>query len=554
MIRNSSPKEHQLGLNLLEQGKFEDAEANFRRAIEAAPKLAQSHHGLGDSLHAQGKLSDAIAAYRQAVALDPGLTDAWWGLGCALAAQQEHALAAESFQALVKLTPNSGEVHQNLGKELFELGQIDEALEAFRNAAARLDEPEMPLGMIASLTPGSPRADPRSILEARRQWAAKCGGAGPAKKLSRQPDTAARKLRIGYVCFFFQDRNWMKPVWGLVNHHDRDQFEIHLFSDGPIPPAGQGYKDNPGDYFHDISRLTNSQLAKVIEDSGIDILVDLNGYSRLSRLPLFALRPAPVQVSWFIMYATTGMDCFDCLIGDRHVIADGDEAYFSERLVRLPGCYLTFEVSYPVPEVTPAPCLERGSITFGCLAPQYKITTECMQTWSRILQSSPGSQLILKNRAFASSANRQWVLDQFSRFGIPPERLELDGPAEHYEFLKKYAEIDVTLDTFPYNGGTTTMESLWQGVPVVTFYGDRWASRISASLLRNGGLPEFVAADLEGYVQLAVKIGCDPTSPAQLGRLRQCMRDRLRQSQTCDASALARDIEREYLRMWQTRP
>ena len=312
-----------------------------------------------------------------------------------------------------------------------------------------------------------------------------------------------------------------------------------------------GYVRDPRDRFHDVSRLTNAEMARLIEEQAIDILIDLNGYSRLSRLPLFALRPAPVVVAWFNMFATSGMDCFDYLIGDRHVFAAKEEAFYTERVVCLPGCYLTFEVTYPVPEVTPAPCLERGSLTFGCLAPHYKITTEVVQSWSRILDGSPGTRLILKNVVLGSATNRRFVADLFARFGLPPERVELSGPAEHFEFLKKYGEIDVALDTFPYNGGTTTMEAVWQGVPVLTFAGDRWASRISASLLRNAQLPEFVAPDLNGYVAQAVELARNPDTPARLDRLREGMREHLCKTPACDAGAFAQDMEQEYLRMWQ---
>jgi predicted O-linked N-acetylglucosamine transferase (SPINDLY family) len=256
-----------------------------------------------------------------------------------------------------------------------------------------------------------------------------------------------------------------------------------------------------------------------------------------------------VIVAWFNMFATSGMSCFDYLIGDEHVIPAEEEAFYSERIVRVPGCYLTFEVTYPVPDVGPAPCLSRSGVTFGCLAPQYKITTQVVEAWSRILHGCPGSRLILKNRLLNSPENGRFVHDLFAGFGVSRERVELDGPAEHYAFLGKYAEVDMALDTFPYNGGTTTMEALWQGVPVLTFAGDRWAGRISASLMRNAGLPEFVAPDLDGYVGRAVELAGDPGTPAKLDELRRTMRDRLRRAPVCDSRTFARDMEREYLRL-----
>jgi predicted O-linked N-acetylglucosamine transferase (SPINDLY family) len=345
----------------------------------------------------------------------------------------------------------------------------------------------------------------------------------------------------------------MKPVWGLINHHDRERFEVHLFSDAPESEVRHSYDKQPGDHFHDTSGLTNAELARLALGQQIDLLIDLNGYSRPQRLPLFALRPAPVQAAWFNLFATSGLDAFDYLIGDPQVIPPGEECYYGERIVRVPGCYLTFEVTYPVPEVAPAPCLERGRLTFGCLAPQYKITPQVAEAWSRILRGSPGSRLVLKNGTLGSAGNRCFLQDLFACLGIGPERLDLDGPAEHFEFLRRYAEIDIALDTFPYNGGTTTMEALWQGVPVLTFRGDRWASRISASLLHAAGLAEFVAPDLDAFVGRAVELANDRGAPARLGELRRTLRGRLRQAPVCDVRAFARDMERLYETMWQTR-
>jgi predicted O-linked N-acetylglucosamine transferase (SPINDLY family) len=573
---------YHLGLVLLRQRKLEAAAARFRKAVELSPTLATAHRhlaevlltlgraqeavpvfekaltfapgdadllgGIGDAWQMLDKLPQAIAAYQQAVALKPTMVQAWWGLACAESTRQDYACAAESFRRVIQLAPHHGMAYHNLGKALFELGQIDPALDAFRAAASNLDGHEMPLGMIATAIPGSPRADQRAILEARQTWASRCIPPGAVQTFTRPSTPMDRRLRIGYVSAFFQDPNWMKPVWGLVNHHDRTRFEIHLFSDAPASSTQYAYARDPRDRFHDISRLTNAETARLIEEQAMDILVDLNAYSRLSRLALFAMRPAPLQVAWFNMYATSGLDCFDYLIGDHHVFVSGEEAFYTERVVCAPGCYLTFEVTYPVPEVAPPPCRERGFFTFGCLAPLYKITTEVVEAWSRILHGSPGSRLILKNVAFASAANREWVRNLFARFGVPAERVELDGPAPHFEFLKKYGDIDLALDTFPYNGGTTTMEAIWQGVPVLTFDGDRWASRISASLLRNAQMPEFVAPDLDGYVNRAIELA---RARDQLAERRRRGRAQLALTPVCDTGAFAKDMERAYSHMWE---
>jgi protein O-GlcNAc transferase len=532
---------------LLGLGKADEALAACQEAAAVVPRHAPLRRTLADALHARNDRAGAIAAYHEALALDPADLAAWWGLGCAQSSRGEWAEAAASFERAVTLQPAFGEAHHNLAKAHFELGQIDEAVASYRQAAALLNVREMPLGMIATIIPGSPAADHQAVLDARCDWAVRIT---PSERPVHARDRSDRPIHIGYVSSFFDRRNWMKPVWGLINRHDRKRFAIHLFSDGPAPDPQSGHRPDPRDRFHDISGQANADVARLVEAEAIDILVDLNGYSKLARLPLFAIRPAPVLVAWFNQFATSGLDGFDALIGDAHVIPEAEEPYFTEPIVRVPGSYLTFEVAYPVPEVVEPPCLSRGFLTFGSLAPQYKITPEVIAAWGRILRESQGTRLILKSVALGSDQNRAFVVEQFARHGIAPERLELEGPDEHVAFLARYAAVDLTLDTFPYNGGTSTMESLWQGVPVLTFHGDRWASRISASLVREAGLDEFVAADQDGYVALAVALANDPATPARLAALRRTMRDRLAKASVCDCERFTRDMEAIYQRLW----
>jgi predicted O-linked N-acetylglucosamine transferase (SPINDLY family) len=401
------------------------------------------------------------------------------------------------------------------------------------------------------LAEGDPASMP-DILEARRAWAARCLPPAPvAPEFEGRNPVPNRPIRLGYVSAFFDKRNWMKPVWGLINNHDRERFDIHLFSDTPETAIEHGYRKYRRDHFHEVSGLANSALVQRILAAKIDILIDLNGYSRPSRLGLYVLRPALIQVAWFNMFATSGLSVFDYLIGDEHVIPAREGAFYSEQVVRVPGSYLTFEVDYRVPEVAPPPCVERGVLTFGCLAPQYKITPEVVEAWSRILNAVPTATIILKNVILGEPAARDFIRGLFGRFSVPGDRLVLEGPAEHYTFLERYAAIDVALDTFPYNGGTTTMEALWQGVPVLTFSGDRWAARISESLLVEADLSDFVAADLEGYIVQAIALAGDPGTPALLGNLRRAMRDRLRAQPVCDVRGFARNMEALYLGMWR---
>jgi predicted O-linked N-acetylglucosamine transferase (SPINDLY family) len=546
-----SDPEHARALGALGQvlktlARAEDAVPFLKRAIVLMPDDADLHCDLGDALQTLGQLPDANAAYQRSLQLNPKQARAWYSAGCAKSSGKEYALAVACFQAALEIHPDWPQAQHNLGQVFFKLGQVEEALDLFRQAGAGGD-PALPQGAIAVMIPGSPTSDNQAILDARRTWAERqLPPRRTTEHTSRRVRTSDQPLRIGYVSSFFQDHNWMKPVWGLINQHDRRQFEVHLFSDAPASQIQRGYRGQPQDRFHDTTAFSNEALAQRIQHAEIDLLVDLNGYSTMPRLPLFVMRPAPVVVGWFNMYATTGIPSYDYLIGDDVVIPPEEERFYCEKIVRVPGSYLTFEVTYPVPAVADPPCLTSGAITFGCLASQYKITNEVIGAWSRILQEVPNSSLIVKNGALVSPGARQFVHGLFERHQVSPQRVRLEGPTDHYQFLETYGEIDIALDTFPYNGGTTTTEAIWQGVPVVTFYGDRWVSRTSASILRAAALGKLVGQRLEDYISLAIRLA---NSPDGLWDLRRNMRSRLRDSPVCDTQSFARNMERLYTQM-----
>ncbi len=500
---------------------------------------------LGDALQTLGELQGALGQYRKALESNARSSRAWYSAGCAESSRNEHAAASFCFRRALESDPGRREALHNLGHSLFKLGEVTEAIALFRQATAAGD-PEAAESAIAVIIPGDPASDNQAILDARLTWAGRSmPQPRPLGRFKARP--SGQPMRIGYLSAFFQHHNWMKPVWGLIHQHDRSRFEIHLFSDAPASDIRYGYRPHPQDQFHDIAGLSAEAAADLIEQARIDVLVDLNGYSTPERLPVLALRPAPVIGGWFNFFATSGMSCYDWLVGDPVVIPPEEERFYSEKIVRVPGCYLTFEIDYPAPEVVAPPCSSGRPIAFGCLAPQYKITKEAIGTWSRILQMVPESSLLLKSTALGSPATRQYVHKLFETFGIPFERVSLEGPAEYFRFLQAYDQVDIVLDTFPYNGGTTTTEAIWQGVPVVTFPGDRWVSRTSASILRAGGLGEFVAQGIEGYVSLAVQLANSPDTPARLRDLRLNMRSRLLNSTVCDTRSFAREMERIYL-------
>jgi predicted O-linked N-acetylglucosamine transferase (SPINDLY family) len=510
----------------------------------AAELLAQA-----DSEHQARRVDAAVPLYQRALALDPELFEAWYGLGCARHRQRGFADAADALRRAVALRPNALGARCNLAEALFQLGETDGAVAEYRRAADSSD-PELrriALAGIACIAPGAMACDNAAVLAARRQWVDTAGRDIQPVSATRSP-APGQKLRIGYLGGFFGDRNWMKFVWGVINQHDRMRFEIHLLSDGPDPTPESGYVDHADDRIWDVVGVSNADLAHHIAAAELDVLVDLNGYSTQPRLLLFRYRAAPLQVSWMGMYGTTGVPEIDYVVGDESAIPPEEDKFYCERVVRAPGSYLAFTVPYAVPDVLPPPSLAGGGVTFGCLASAYKLTPPTIAAYARILHGAPASRLLLRNRTLGEPCNRAALLARFAAHGIGEDRLVLEPGAEHLEFLRTYDRVDIALDTFPYNNGTTTAEALWQGVPMLTFNGDRWAARTSRSILRAAGLGQFVAPDEAGFVAAAIKLADDPGTPAMLAELRSGMRDRLRTSPACDTTTLCRTLETLYQR------
>ena len=435
----------------------------------------------------------------------------------------------------------------NRGVALFGTGQVDQALVCFQ-AACRAADPELAAlarRSLACIAPGAAGQTDASVRAARRDWIERLAAA----PVRLRPRDAGERVRVGYLSSFFGARNWMKPVWGVVNRHDRDRFQIHMFADGADPSADSGYEDVASDTVHRVAGLDDLALARAIGDAGLDVLVDLNGYSAQDRLRVLRHRPAPAIVGWFNHFAPSGLAEIDWLVGDDAAIPRGEGAAYGEAIHRVPGSYLAFEVTYETPAVAPPPCVASGAVTFGCLGSQYKLTDGVLAAWGKILTAAPRARLRIGNAALDDAAVRESLLARLAAQGVAGSRVTLSGRAEHLAFLGGYGEADIALDTFPYNGGTTTTEALWQGVPVLAFTGDRWAARTSRSLLLAAGLGDWVMADVAGYVARAAALANDPATPAMLTALRAGMRDRLRASAACDTAGLCRSLEDLYWRL-----
>ncbi len=529
-------------------GDFPAAQRHLRRALLLKANDPEIREALADALQLAGSLRDAIGHYRQLIRSHPDRASALYALGCARATQREFALALPHFERAAELDPGRNEAHFQVGKAGFEIGQMTKAMSSMRRVldGASGQLAAMTHDALATFVPGDPTADDATVLATRQAWAAHCC---PPLTPEREFPARSEKLKIGYVSAFFGRRNWMKPVWGVVDHHDRSRVDVHLFSDAPRSAIGTAFRPQAGDAFHETRDLDAAEFAERVRAERIDVLVDLNGFSRSSRLAVFPHRPAPVTLTWFNNYATLAVPGLDHTVADKVVLPEGTDSAYAEQVHCVDGTYLAFDVQYPVPSVAEPPCVRRGAITFGSLCSLYKLTPEVLDAWAKIVLEVPDSRLLLRNGALSQRGTRDHVIAELARRGLARSRIALDGSGEHSSFLRTYEQIDLALDAFPYGGGTTTMEALWQGVPVLCFRGDRWAARISASLMQAAGLDEFVSPDLESHVADAITLGRDPATPERLAELRQGMRDRLRESDACATQSLAQQLETLYDRL-----
>ncbi len=360
------------------------------------------------------------------------------------------------------------------------------------------------------------------------------------------------KLRVGFVSGDFYRHSVSYFLLPLFRAYDRTRLEFVCFSNARHKDEVTVELKNLVDGWRDIAGLDDEAAIAAIRGAEIDILMDLSGHTKDNRLEIFAAKSAPVQATWLGYPDTTGLSAVDYRLSDAVADPPGAERYCVERLYRLQDGFLCYSPPDMAETVSPPPMQKNGYVTFASFNNMAKTTPGLIAVWARILQEMPDSRLLLKNNSLACPTLRQRLAGYFARHGVAAERLILKcrSPtvAEH---LAEYAGADITLDTFPYNGTTTTCEALWMGVPVIACRGDRHAARVGASILTQTGLQELLAEDVNGYVAKAVGLGGDG---AAVARLRQGMRQRLQDSALFDEKGFAAKMAEAFFAMWREKP
>jgi protein O-GlcNAc transferase len=539
---------YNLGLTLLGLGRCGEAETAFCTALRAEPDNPEFLHHLGLVVARLGRLDEAIAALERAVQIRPDFAEALTTLGVMLENAGQAGRAFACYRQALAIQPDQPEANNNIGNSLTEQGAIDEAVGHFRRSlAARPDQPHVHSNMLLTLH-YHPGIGPEALSAEHWHWAERFA---PTTPPSPEPEDSApdRVLRIGFVSADFRTHTVAAFIEPILTHLDRTAVHVSCFSNVIRSDAVTDRFKALADGWHPIIGVPDEAVAQLIRRERIDIFVDLSGHTAGNRLLLFARRPAPIQVTHFGYPDTTGLGAIDCRITDARADPPGTtERWHSERLVRLPEVAWCYRPPADAPEVSEPPAGAANPITLLSVNNPAKLTADVIAVWSRILDAVPGSKLVVLAGREGSALQR--VEDLFANHGIVGSRLKLVPRLPPTEYFALFATADLALDPWPYNGGVTTCDALWMGVPVISMAGRTYVSRQGVSLLHAVGLPELIADSPEGYVEIARQWAADRD---RLKAVRADLRGRMRASPLTDSIRFTRHLEAAYRRMWHWR-
>jgi predicted O-linked N-acetylglucosamine transferase (SPINDLY family) len=570
-----APAHYNRGLVLQQQGRLDGALACYRHAVALKPDFLEAITNAGIVLQELGRPGEAVMALRQAVTLRPDAPEPRNNLGVALLACGQPADAVTEFQQALARKPDYAEAFSNLGNAWRELDRPEGAIAAYAQAVRLRPDDADAFGQLAyqrwracdwtdyqsdqqklldlarqgaRIPPFfllSTPATPAEQLACARRWNEPLGRSAPAALPPRLPTDRSR-IRLGYLSADFHQHATAYLAAELFERHDRSRFEVIAYSYGPDDGSAMRRRLMEAfDRFVDIRPLSHAQGAARIHADEIDILVDLKGHTLNARPAILAARPAPVQVNYLGYPGTMGARFIDYLLADGIVAPQGEQEFFSEQLVELPGCYQPNDSRRAIAE-TPSrrDCgLPPDGLVFCCFNNTYKISPAFFDMWTRVLKKVPASVLwLLESNALA----RRNLRREAERRGVDPDRLVFAPIKPIAEHLARHRHADLFLDTLPCNAHTTASDALWAGLPVLTCAGDTFAGRVAASLNTAIGLPELIAPSLDGYERLAIELA---RAPQRLKELRAKLTADRESAPLFDIAAYVRHIEAAYARM-----
>ena len=546
-----------LGLAQQGLGKLAEACASFSRAAELKPDWSEMHARRGALLGVMGKIDEAIVALRRGVELEPQAPDVAGtlaNLGSMLAMNGELDEAVVVLRRAIEKEPGAAQVHHNLANALRELGRVEEAVEEFREAL-RLKPDYATAWSGLLLTVQYRQVEPKRVMAVHREWAARLPSPQPSPGIpgeggsSSSPRPSSRvqggrggRIRVGYVSPDFREHAMRYFLEPLIAAHDRERVEVICYSDVQSSDAVTERFRALADRWRDVRGMGHDELARQVRADEVDVLVDLAVHSGANRLMMFAQRAAPVQVSYLGYAATSGVAEMDWRLTDEWVDPQESEGNSIERLWKLAGGFCCYRPPESAPEV-----VEReGEVRFGSFNNLAKISPCRVELWGQILSGVKGSKLVVQAKGADQPSVRARMMGVLSKHGIGSERVEFVGVRPMGEYLRMVSSVDVMLDTYPFNGHTTTCHGLWMGAAVVTRHGSVSVSRVGLSLMNMIGLGELAVGSDQEYVERAEELAGDR---ARMKELRRTMRQRMRSSPLMDGKRLAREVEKAFTAM-----
>ncbi len=545
----------ELGNALLSLGRHEEAGAHYRQAMTLNPEAALPYHNLGLIYLEKSLWTEAEQQLREAIARDSRHAQSHNKLAIACQKQNRLDEAIKHFELAQALDPQDHGIYNNLGNAYQILGDSKGALRSYQKAL-ELD-PGNPITQSNQLLCRQylPEVTAASLYAQHRAW-----GEEMARRYSPLATPGVRcsdpagPLRVGILSIDLRQHpvGILLLAWLEQRHHASEPLEIQIYSDLQAEDTVTERLRQASDGFHAVAHLSHQALAEKIHRDRVDILFDMGGHTAGNRLPAFAMRPAPVQITWAGYVGTTGLPTMDYLLCDDRYVPEEEARFYTEKRLSMPHCYAAYRpLEEPPPPAVPAPCLEKGYVTFGALQNPTKINRRVAERWALILAAVPDSRLLLQYPFMTHPQNRARILAPMQALGIDEKRIIFHDRADQAAFLARYREIDIALDTFPYSGGLTTCEALWMGVPVVTFPGRSFAGRHAVSYLHAAGLQELIAPDEAGYGALAVELAGDHK---RLAGLHETLRDQVAQSPMADGVGFAEWLHERLVQMFSSSP
>lgn len=525
-------------------GRRNEAVSHYQRAIEQAPTHADAYNNLGIVHQESGSREDAAQAFGAAIRLRPGFVAALNNAATLMRTLGRIAEAESHLRDALAVDPHHSVTHNNLGNVLKDQGRLEDGIDCYRRALT-CDPCNVVAHSNLVYALSFQAEHPQLLLDECRRWSARHEAPYRGAHEPHPNDaTPSRRLRIGYVSPDFRDHCQTLFTLPLLSHHDHEQFDVFCYASVSRPDDLTQRVARHADTWRDVRDLNDEQLAQMIRDDRIDILIDLTMHMADGRPLLFARKPAPVQIAWLAYPGTTGIEAIDFRLTDPWLDPAGSDAWYSEASIRLPDSFWCYDPLTDTPAVNALPALSNGQPTFGCLNNPCKLSDATFRLWGGVMREVPDARLLLMA---PDGAARARLLERLGHQGIGAERVSFTSFRPRAEYLRTYHQIDVGLDTFPYNGHTTSLDSYWMGVPVVTRIGDTSVARAGLSQLENLGLRELAADSDAQFVETAVQLVRDLP---RLSEMRGSLRARLAASPLMDGARFARHVEAAYRQVW----